>query len=135
MTKEQLVQFPAVRDRAIELLETRGWTQGAYARDADGFGSRTLDAGLAKMENPVCFCLAGAVAWAMHERGWTQLTEKLQWFYTHWFLGNPGYDSRRWFLDLWANLNDGPKQTKEGVIETLKAMEFKGEVWCNYENL
>jgi hypothetical protein len=58
---------PSVVDvltKARELIATKGWTQNAWARTADGRGLRVRDGHLAEDElsGATCFCLRGAIA-------------------------------------------------------------------------
>lgn len=49
-------------DKAANLIE-QGWTQGAYARDANGIGVHP------RSEDAVCWCLTGAIQNAMSDMG------------------------------------------------------------------
>jgi len=45
-----------ILERAAKLIETKGWTQGSYARDANGEAVSILD------KNAECFCIIGALS-------------------------------------------------------------------------
>lgn len=126
--------IPAIRDRAIELLNKRGWTQDTLCRDhrgqvatslnSDGFSS---DIGLMNFEDLTCFCLSGAVAWATHEKGLDPLSPYLEEFYRCWLDSNPQHSTMRGYrnyIDAWSSFNDYRTTTREEVIDSLNRMEL-----------
>ena len=104
--------IPAIRDRAIELLETEnGWIQGKFAVRADG---RWIS-----YEHPsACgFCLMGAMAVAVFQ---LPLGGQAQ---------NDAYDEA---ADAWceanrgkniAEFNDTEGRTKDEVVQSLRNMK------------
>lgn len=90
---------------AINLLETKGWTQHEFARDANGVDVGSLS------KSAACFCTIGAINAAQHS-----LTRKV----------NPSLreDAKRAVRDVIqggiAMWNDTKGRTKDEVIEVLK---------------
>lgn len=105
----------AVRDAAIILVE-RGWTQGAFARDADGTPVRALSSEATR------HCLAGAIT-AANDRI-NGHTVDLEWktfnlFADRWGQVNPQADQHEGRM---AAFNDLPSTTQDGVIKSLLSM-------------
>lgn len=91
-----------VLDAAADLLEKpKGWTQGAYARDADGRDVNPYEKWRPSPE-AVCFCLYGALAHVASQAG----MEKTP------FLVDP-LPSTKW--------NDTPGRTQSEVVAALRA--------------
>jgi hypothetical protein len=88
---------------AAELIETKGWTQGSYARDANGEAVDLLD------KNAECFCIIGALSHVSWGYDFNIRCKAYQ------FATNILHDKS---LLPW---NDDPARTKEEVITFLKS--------------
>ena len=55
-------EVAAVLDAAAELIETKGWTRGAFARNAHGYSVS------AREPDATCYCLEGALVQAIYCR-------------------------------------------------------------------
>lgn len=91
---------------AANLLETKGWTQDAFARDANGKSIKSHE------ESAVCFCTIGALNRASGENVVRRLDTE----------GNRAYEHLRHSIGGWgvAEWNDSYDRTKEDVISTLR---------------
>ena len=102
-------------DAAAELLSKPGaWTQGAYARDADGEDLLDANDNLMVPPEAVCFCLYGAVAYI--EDDTVRGGEACQ------YLERLGISATEW--------NDEPERTQDEVVAKLReaAAKARGEV-------
>lgn len=90
-------------DRAAGLLEAKGWTQGAFARDRDG---RPVSTGA---ENAACFCAAGAII-----RASTSISQEIR------AIEEVFKPCRR--LTVW---NDAPGRTQAEVVDKLREAASK----------
>jgi hypothetical protein len=88
---------------AAKLIETKGWTQGSYARDANDGAVSSLD------KNAECFCIIGALSHV--SLGYDSNTRRK----AYQFATNIIHNER---LTTW---NDDPARTKEEVITFLKS--------------
>lgn len=105
----------AVRDAAIILIG-RGWTQGAFARDADGTPVRALSSEATR------HCLAGAITAANDRINGRNVD--LEWktftlFADRWRQVNPQADQHEGRM---AAFNDLPSTTQDDVIRSLISM-------------
>lgn len=91
---------------AANLLETKGWTQDAFARDANGMGIKSHE------ESAVCFCTIGALNRVSGENVVRRLDTE----------GNKAYEYLRDSIGGWgiAEWNDSYDRTKEDVISALR---------------
>jgi len=95
-------------EKVINLLKTKGWTQGAYARDADGDVVTTVS------NHAACYCLQGAMDYVCMSANDTE--------------ANDVFDAYREVKNslIYKNgegivgYNDTPGRTKEQVIDLLK---------------
>lgn len=94
-----------VLDAAADLLSKPGaWTQGAYARDADGNDLVSNDDGVVVPLQAVCFCLYGAVAYVEGET----ISESK----AGQFLEGLNVSAIEW--------NDDPERTQDEVVAKLR---------------
>jgi len=91
-----------VLDAAADLVaKLKGWTQGAYARDADGRDVNPYEKWRASPQ-AVCFCLYGALAQVASQAGMEKIPS----------LTDP-LPSTEW--------NDAPGRTQSEVVAALRA--------------
>lgn len=88
--------------KAYQLLEIKGWTQGASARNKDGGVTTPFS------ESAACFCTFGA----------------LQAAYGPEFLGPMSKIEKHLNVFVIAPWNDDPARTKEEVIAMLKHLDI-----------
>jgi len=102
--------------KAIELLETKGWTQGAYARNAEG-------APIYRMEPEACsFCLSGALSRAYMEMNENH-DDEVDPFYEEFRntrIGIIDIIRKKYGADQIITFNDDDGRTKEEVVGLLK---------------
>ncbi len=97
-----------ILERAAELIETKGWTQGSYVRYGNGeeVGDTDYDA--------ECFCISGALSHASKKKDFDMMCK------AYYFLTDIICKTRNSTkcLEKW---NDDPARTKEEVIAFLKS--------------
>lgn len=109
-----------VIDKAIELIETKGWTQGAYARLANGDKTEYTDTAA------VCYCISGAMNCAAkqlknEENDYDEIFLKGWWTITDVLRNREG--GKAWDQPVYWNDESG--RTKEEVVELLKKASTK----------
>jgi hypothetical protein len=116
-TKTYQEQLLAVCNRAIYLLQRKGWTQGALARDSSGEETKPCD------EAAICFCALGAIDRAACDVTGKRRTKagngvgiRLRKAIMH-----DKVEMRKWYsITLW---NDSPRRTKQEVIAAFKQVQ------------
>jgi len=107
-------EFNGIIDDVINLLETRGWTQGASARNALG------DKVHPNVEWATCFCLFGAIYRV------TDIMGNSDEFYDEMYNRVKISREHASIISYLIEFNDCPDRKKEEVIQLLK--EIRDEV-------
>lgn len=102
-------------NKAADLIEATGWTQGAFARDEYGNKTEPYVRSCNKGNGPVCFCASGAVlnvAQAV-KSGKDDVASEQMWDAALLLL-------RAEVQGEIVSFNDAPGRTKEEVIEAMR---------------
>jgi len=105
-------------NKAADLIEATGWTQGAGARDA--YGNCCFVNPGANDPEPVCFCASGAITrvFAIERQGFTAGGQKLE------SRAHKALNAATSYLDIIA-FNDAPGRSADEVVAVLRTTAAK----------